>query len=83
MENAFSCPVQPRAGLLGMAMARLPTIRTSYARDAAEMTRLAEAIERDTAASVEWKHDVMGRLYEIADLLRRETMSRIASVSDE
>lgn len=60
-------------------MARLPTIRTSYARDAAEMTRLAEAIERDPAASAEWKRDIMSKLYEISDLLKRETMSRIAS----
>lgn len=62
-------------------MARLPTIRKQYARDAAELYRLAEAINRDQEAPVEWKRVIMTRLYEVGDLLKKETLRRLGDQS--
>lgn len=67
----------------GSMMARKPNIRTSYARDAAELGRLAEAVERDPLATDEWRAAVMSMLYEAADMLRRETLARMAKKREQ
>lgn len=60
-------------------MARPVKVRRNYARDAAELSRLAEAVERDPHAENEWKKDIMERLYTLAGLLTKETLKRVGT----
>lgn len=58
-------------------MARPVRVRTSYAADATQLARIAQAIEQDPQASSDWKTTILPKLYEVSRMLTDETLRRV------
>jgi hypothetical protein len=57
--------------------------RESYDRDASKLLQLAQAIEMDAKASMEWRRETRNTLYKLTDLLTAESRKRAVLPSSQ